>query len=65
MPKNQVVGYLSEEVARKRLKQQPVTILLDSYDEIIGHVKKETAAILKMYQTINAQYKLVSEKYNI
>ena len=65
VPKNQVVGYLSEEVARKRLKQQPVTILLDSYDEIIGHVKKETAAILKMYQTINAQYKLVSEKYNI
>lgn len=65
VPKRQVVGYLNDEVNRKRLKKQPVMVLLDSYDEIIERVKKETAAILKMYQTINAQFEQVSQKYNI
>ncbi len=65
MPKKQVVAYLNEEVARKRFKIQPVSVLVDSYDEIMQHIKREMAAILKMYQVINAQYAQVSQKYNI
>lgn len=65
VPKRQVVGYLNEEVNKKRLKKQPVAVLVESYDEIMEHLKQETAAILKMYQVINAQFAQVSQKYKI
>jgi len=65
VPKKQVVGFLNDEVNRKRFKRQPVLVLVESYDEIMKRVKQETAAILKMYQTINAHFKQVSQKYKI
>ncbi len=65
VPKKQVIDFLNGEVNRKRFKRQPVLVLVESYDEVMAHVKKETAAILRMYQTINAQFKQVSQKYNI
>ena len=63
--KQQVLRFLSEEVEKKRFKRQPVMVLVDSYDEVMTHVKKETARILKMYQTLNMQYQQVSTKYKI
>lgn len=64
-PKQQVLRFLNEEVAKKRFKRQPVMALVDSYDEVMTHVKQETARILKMYQTLNMQYQQVSTKYKI
>lgn len=63
--KQQVLRFLSEEVAKKRFKRQVVTVLTESYDEIMDRVKRETANILKMYQTLNMQYQQVSKKYKI
>lgn len=65
MPKERVIGLLNEDAAKKRLKQQIVTMFVNSYDEIMEHVKKETAGILKMYQTLNLQYQQVCKKYKI
>lgn len=64
-PKDKVLRYLHEEVSKKRLKRQPANVLSESYDEIMMRVKKETANILKMYQTLNAQYQQVAAKYKI
>lgn len=63
--KQQVLQVLNEEVAKKRFKKQIVLVLSQSYDEIMARVKKETANILKMYQTLNMQYQQVSKKYKI
>ncbi len=65
MTKEQVIRELNEEAAKKRLKQQIVTMFVNSYDEIMERVRKETASILKMYQTLNLQYQQISKKYNI
>lgn len=65
MPKERVIGLLNEDASKKRLKQQIVTMFVNSYDEIMEHVKKETAGTLKMYQTLNLQYQQVSKKYKI
>lgn len=64
-PKQQVLRFLNEEVEKKRFKRQPVMVLVDSYDEVMDHVKKEAARILRMYQTLNMQYQQVSTKYKI
>lgn len=64
-PKAQILRYLNDEVSKKRFKRQPVQILSESYDEIMEHVRSETANILKMYQTLNAQYQQVAAKYKI
>lgn len=63
--KQQVLRFLSEETAKKRFKRQIVTVLSDSYDEIMDRVKQETANILKMHQTLNMQYQQVNKKYKI
>ncbi|MCI9066237.1 MAG: HD domain-containing protein [Lachnospiraceae bacterium] len=65
MSKQQVLKILNEEVAKKRFKRQAVMVLADSYDEIMARVKRETANILKMYQTLNMQFQQVSTKYKI
>ncbi|MCD7724069.1 MAG: HD domain-containing protein [Clostridiales bacterium] len=65
MPKDKVIAVLNEEVSRKRLKKQVVTIFVTSYDTIMKRVKEEAAEILKMYQTLNFQYEQISKKYKI
>lgn len=65
MSKQQVIRLLNEEGSKKRLKQQIVSMFINSYDEIMEHVKKETAGTLKMYQTLNLQYQQVIKKYKI
>lgn len=65
MPKQQIISLLNEDAAKKRLKHQIVSMFVNSYDEIMEHVKKEMAGTLKMYQTLNLQYQQVSKKYNL
>lgn len=62
MSKQQIISILNEEAAKKRLKLQIVSMYVNSYDEIMQCVKKETAGILKMYQTLNLQYQQVIKK---
>lgn len=65
LPKEKVISILSEETAKNRLKRQVVITFVKSYDRIMKHVRQESAEILKMYETINMQYELISKKYKI
>lgn len=65
LPKEKVIAILNEEAARHRLKKHIVASLVSSYDQIFKKVADESAEIIKMYQTLNLQYKLVSQKYKI
>lgn len=65
LPKEKVISILNEEVSKNRLKKTVVTTLLKNYDRIMERVKGESADIMKMYETLNMQYELVSKKYKI
>lgn len=65
MPKEKVIAILSEEASKNRLKKAVVTTFVKSYDRIMERVKKEAAEIMKMYDTLNKQYEMVSKKYKI
>lgn len=64
-PKEKVISILTEEASKNRLKQQIVIAFVKSYDQIMQHVRKESAEILKMYETLNMQYDLISKKFKI
>ena len=65
MPKEKVIAILNEEAAKHRLKKQVVMTYVNSYDRIMKRVRKEAAEILKMYETLNMQYEMISKRYNI
>lgn len=65
LPKEKIIAILEEKTNRNRLKRQVVTVVVQSYDKIMNRIKEETAQILKMYETLNRQYDLISQKYNI
>ncbi len=65
LPKEKVIGILTEEAARNRLKQQVVITFVKSYDQIMHRVRSESTEIMKMYETLNMQYQLISKKYKI
>ena len=65
MPKEKVIAILNEEASKNRLKKTVVTTFVKSYDRILERVKKESAEIMKMYDTLNKQYEMVSKKYKI
>ena len=65
LPKEKVISILTEEASRNRLKQQVVITFVKSYDRIMQHVRSESAEILKMYETLNMQYELITKKYKI
>lgn len=65
LPKEKIITILEEKTARNRLKRQVVTVVVQSYDKIMSRIKEETSQILKMYETLNKQYELISQKYNI
>ena len=65
MPKEKVIAILNEEASKNRLKRAVVSTLIKSYDHIMERVKAESADIMKMYETLNMQYELVSKKYKI
>lgn len=65
MPKDKVVAILSEEASKNRLKRQIVGNFVKSYDRIMKRVKEEAAETMKLYDTLNKQYELISTKYKI
>lgn len=65
LPKEKVISILSEETAKNRLKRQVVVTFVKSYDRIMKRVREKSAEILKMYETLNLQYELISKKYKI
>ena len=65
LPKEKVLAIISDEASKHRLKQQIVTIFVKSYDRIMGRVKQEAAEIMKMYETLNMQYELITKKYKL
>ena len=60
-----VIAILNEEASRNRLKKSVVNTFVKSYDRIMDRVRQEAAEIMKMYDTLNMQYELVSKKYKI
>lgn len=65
MPKEKVLAILNDESTKHRLKRQVVITFVNSYDQIMKRVRKESAEIMKMYDTLNMQYELISKKYKI
>lgn len=65
LPKEKVISILSEEAAKNRLKRQVVVTFVKSYDQIMKRVRDKSAEILKMYETLNMQYELVSKRYKL
>lgn len=65
LPKEKVIAILNDEMEKHRLNRQVVRTFVKSYDRIMKRVRTESAEILKMYETLNMQYELVSKKYKI
>ena len=65
LSKEQIMDVLNDEVDKNRLNKQVVNCLLAFYDSIMDRVTKESAEILKMYQTLNLKYEQVSQKYKL
>ena len=64
-PKEKILAILDDKTDRSRLKRQVVAVVVQSYDKIISRIREESTQILKMYETLNMQYELISKKYNI
>lgn len=65
LPKEKVIAILNEEASKRRLKQQVVSIMVKSYDQIVEHIKTKFAETMKMYEALNMQFDLISKKYKI
>ena len=65
LPKEKIIAILEEKTSRNMLKRQVVSVVVQSYDKIMSRIGEESAQILKMYETLNKQYELISKKYNI
>ena len=65
LPKEKVIAILDEKANSGRLKRQVEVIVVKSYDRIVECARSESAQIVKMYEKLNKQYEMISEKYNI
>ena len=65
LPKEKIVAILEEKTSRNVLKRQVVSVVVQSYDKIMSRIGEESAQILRLYETLNKQYELISKKYNI
>lgn len=65
LPKEKIIAILEEKTSRNMLKRQVVSVVVQSYDKIMSRIGEESAQILRMYETLNKQYELISKKYNI
>lgn len=63
--KDQVISILNEEASKNRFDKNIVSTFINYYDDIMESVQTRSAEIMKMYQTLNSQYKLVSKRFNI
>lgn len=65
LPKERILAILEEKTSRNVLKRQVVSVVVQSYDKIMSRIGEESAQILRMYETLNKQYEMISKKYNI
>ena len=65
LPQEKVIAILTEDASKRKLKQQVVNTMVNSYDRILERVKGEAAEIMKMYDVLNMQYELISKKFKI
>lgn len=61
--KEKVIIILQEEIAKNRLDRQAVNTFINFYDSIMEEVKKESAQVMKTYQTLNSQYEQLSKRF--
>lgn len=62
LTKEQVIAVLNDEATKNQLDRQAVNIFVNFYDNIMQDVKKESAAVMKTYQTLNSQYAQLSKR---
>ena len=58
-----MIAILQEEIAKNRLDRQAVNTFINFYDNIMEEVKKESAEVMKTYQTLNSQYEQLSKRF--
>lgn len=63
--KDQVISILNDEASKNRFDKNIVSTFINYYDDIMQSVQTSSAEIMKMYQTLNSQYNLVSKRYKI
>lgn len=63
--KDQVIGILNDEASKNRFDKNTVSTFINYYDDIMQSVQTGSAEIMKMYQTLNSQYNLVSKRFKI
>ena len=61
--KEKVIAILQEEIDKNRLDRQAVNTFINFYDNIMEEVKKESAKVMKTYQTLNSQYEQLSKRF--
>lgn len=65
LPKEKVIAILDEKAGSGRLKRQVEVVVVKSYDRIVERARSQSAQIVEMYEKLNNQYEMISEKYNI
>ena len=63
--KDQIISILNEEALKNRFDKSVVSTFINYYDDIIQSVQTGSTEIMKMYQTLNSQYNLVSKRFKI
>lgn len=63
--KDQVINILNDEASKNRFDKSIVSTFINFYDDIMQSVQTRSAEIMKMYQTLNSQYNLVSKRFKI
>ncbi len=63
--KEQVINILNDEASKNRFDKSIVSTFINYYDDIMQSVQTRSAEIMKMYQTLNSQYNLVSKRFKI
>ncbi|MDE6748061.1 MAG: HD domain-containing protein [Lachnospiraceae bacterium] len=63
--KDQIISILNEEALKNRFDKSIVSTFINYYDDIMQSVQTGSAEIMKMYQTLNSQYNLVSKRFKI
>ena len=63
--KDQIISILNDEASKNRFDKNIVSTFINYYDDIMQSVQTGSAEIMKMYQTLNSQYNLVSKRFKI
>lgn len=63
--KDQIISILNDEALKNRFDKSIVSTFINYYDDIMQSVQTRSTEIMKMYQTLNSQYNLVSKRFKI